>query len=89
MAKKLQAELRGIEKPSIAEVDNAADDYIKSRDKYKALAELRGRHRRHRAREGQSKRCRCRRPLKHAPQREARPTPQHRRTGSRCQFTYA
>lgn len=38
MAKK-QAELKGIEKPSIAEVDNAADDYIKSRDKYKALAE--------------------------------------------------
>ncbi len=34
-----QTELKGVERPKIAEIENAADDYVRFRDKHKALGE--------------------------------------------------
>ena len=34
-----QAELRGMERPKVAEIEKAADDYVRFRDKHKALGE--------------------------------------------------
>ncbi len=34
-----QAELRGIERPKVAEIEKAADDYVRFSEKHKALGE--------------------------------------------------
>ena len=36
---KSQAELKGIERPKVAEIERAADDYVRFSEKHKALSE--------------------------------------------------